>query len=164
MEPKHLVLLRHAKSSWDDPNLADHDRPLNRRGQRAATSVGHYFRTQGILPDLVLCSSALRTRQTVQLLQLAPHVEVLIEDGLYGTGPGELLARLRGVGDAVTSLLVVGHNPTIQELAITLTDDQERLQSFPTAALADLRIPVATWAGIGPTVATLDRFVTPESD
>lgn len=161
MELKRLVLLRHAKSSWDDPQLDDHDRPLNPRGERAAARVGRCLRDQGIAPDLVLCSSSLRTRQTLQLLQLDPTVQAVIERGLYGAAAGELLDRLRYIDDAVTSVLVVAHNPGIQELAITLTDDLEGLASFPTAALADLRIPISAWAELRPGIATVAGFTSP---
>lgn len=161
MERKHLALLRHAKSSWDDPNLDDRDRPLNQRGQGAADRIGHHVRDRAMVIDLVLCSSSRRTRQTLDLLQLPPQVEVLVEDELYDATAGDLLGRLHRVADAVTSVLVIGHNPAVQELAIELTGDQERLEAFPTAALADLRVPMATWDDLRPGIATLHEFVTP---
>ena len=93
-----LLLLRHAKSSWDDAGLADHDRPLAKRGRRAAERVGAYLRTSDLLPDLVLCSSARRTQETLELLALGDR-EVRIEEGLYGAVEHELLDRVRQLSD-----------------------------------------------------------------
>jgi phosphohistidine phosphatase len=160
MDPKRLVLLRHAKSSWKVADLADHDRPLNPRGRRAAAEVGHYLRQQAIVPALVLCSSATRTRQTLDLLQLAADSQVSVEDAIYGASAGELLARLQRVSPAVPSVLVIGHNPGMQDLAVALTADDDRLGSFPTAALADLDV-AGSWAGLRPGAATLRAFTTP---
>jgi phosphohistidine phosphatase len=161
MDARNLALMRHAKSSWDDPAQADHERPLNPRGRRAATRMGRYLRDEGIVPDLVLCSSARRARQTLELLSLGPRVDVSIEEELYGAGAEAMLARLRRIGDAVSSVLLVGHNPGTQELALALTDEDPRVVSFPTAALADLRLRSDTWADLGPGGATLHAFVMP---
>ena len=163
MKSRHLALLRHAKSSWDDPDLDDHDRPLTGRGRRAAASIGKYMRRKGIVPDLVLCSSATRAVQTLKLLQLGPGPEILIEDELYGASVAEMLARLRRVPDRVASVLLIGHNPGIFDLAVTLADDQQSIDAFPTAALADLRLPLDSWADLFPNVATVHAFVTPRS-
>jgi phosphohistidine phosphatase len=162
MEPRHLVLMRHAKSSWDDRNLDDHDRPLTARGRRAAGRVGDYLRHNGILPDVVLCSSATRTVQTLELLDLGAHPEVVVSDDLYGCGPGEMLARVRQTADPVASVLLIGHNPGIHELAVSLIGDPEAIPSFPTAGLADLRAPIRTWSDLHPGVATLHAFITPK--
>src|ERR1700694_3517154 len=107
MEPKRLVLLRHAKSSWKVADLADHDRPLNSRCRKAATGVGEYLRHEGIVPALVLCSSAVRTRQTLELLQLGAESEVSVDDAIYGASAGELLARIQRVRATVTSVLAI---------------------------------------------------------
>jgi phosphohistidine phosphatase len=109
----------------------------------------------------VLCSSAARTRQTLELLQLQTQLEVSVEDALYGASAGELLVRLRRITPPVASVLLIGHNPGVQDLALTLTNDDERLASFPTAAMADLRVAVASWADLRPGVATLHAFTTP---
>jgi phosphohistidine phosphatase len=161
MEPKRLVLLRHAKSSWKDADLADHDRPLNSRGRQAAVAVGRYLHQQGISPTLVLCSSATRTRQTLELLELDRGPELSVEDELYGASAADLLLRVQRITAGVTSALLIGHNPGVQDLAATLTGDDERLASFPTAALADLRVPVTRWADLRPGGATLLAFATP---
>ena len=161
MERKRLALLRHAKSSWADSGLADHDRPLTQRGRRAATRVGQYIRDEGIMPELVLCSSACRTLQTLDRLHLDAGVEVSVEDELYGASAGELLRRVRRIAETVTTALVIGHNPGIQDFAINLADDTARLGSFPTAALAELHVPTGTWDQLGEGGAILHAFVTP---
>jgi phosphohistidine phosphatase len=159
---KRLALLRHAKSSWAHPDIADHERRLNARGRRDAARVGVYLRQEGIAPDLVLCSSAVRTRETLGLLGLlAP--EVLVEDDLYGASVAELIGRLRRVGDPADSVLLVGHNPGIEDLAGSLAAEPERLTSFPTAALADLWVPIAAWDELRPGVAAINAFVTPSA-
>jgi phosphohistidine phosphatase len=159
---KHLALLRHAKSSWSDAHLDDHDRPLAPRGRRAATRVGLYMRQQRIAPDLVLCSSATRARQTLDLLDVAPNAEVLVEDELYGATATVLVARLRHVGDNNRSVLLVGHNPGIQDTAISLARNPEALtDKFPTAALADLLLPNAAWKELRPGIARLQALVVP---
>jgi phosphohistidine phosphatase len=161
MESRRLVLLRHAKSSWADAGLADIDRPLSSRGRRAATLVGRYIRDHRIRPQLVLCSSAARTRQTLERLRIDPDAAVAVEDELYGAGAQELLGRLRRITATVGTVLLIGHNPGIHDLAISLAGDPSRLGSFPTAGLADLDIPTGTWDQLGPGKAALHAFVIP---
>lgn len=164
MAPKHLALLRHAKSSWSDSHLDDHDRPLTPRGHRAATRLGLYLRQEGIQPDLVLCSSAARARQTLGLLGLATAPEVLVEDELYAAAAAMVLARLRRVSETAQSVLLIGHNPGIQDAAISLASDPEDLVgTFPTAALADLRLPIVTWQELCPGIARLHALVVPRN-
>jgi phosphohistidine phosphatase len=159
---KRLVLLRHAKSSWADADLADHDRPLNRRGRRAATVVGHHLRDAGLVPDLVLCSSAVRARETLGRLGLAATTDVSVEDPLYGADATELLARLVTVPDSIGSVLVLGHNPGVEDLARLLVADRHTVpERFPTAAVADLRLSIGRWTEIAPRVGRLHGFVTP---
>jgi len=163
-----LYLLRHAKSSWDDAALADHDRPLAPRGLRAGATIARHLREQGIAPDLVLCSSALRTRQTLELVaegfgtDAAP--EVVIESGLYEASAEDLLARVRRVPDGIGSVMLIGHQPAIQDLALALVSsasDRERLGGkFPTAALATLAVPGA-WRDFATGSARLESMVKP---
>ena len=163
---KTLFLLRHAKSSWDDPNLADHDRPLAPRGRRASRLIAAYLRTQRITPAQVRCSSSARTRETLARISpgFAGEVEAEIEDDLYGASAGELLARLRKVSSTVESLMVIGHAPALPELARRLAGrgaDLERLRGkFPTAALATLSFE-GSWQGLEPGTAELVGFVKP---
>jgi phosphohistidine phosphatase len=157
-----LHLLRHAKSSWDDQTLADHERPLAPRGLKASQRIADHVAKTGIAPELVLCSTALRTRQTLAALLpvLGGDVEIRLEDALYGAGPHEVLARVRAADDTVSSLLVIGHNPTLHELALFLSGQTEALDRFPTGALASLAFPTA-WADLGEGGAELEGFVVP---
>src|SRR5262245_29809534 len=113
-----LHLLRHAKSSWDDPALPDHERPLAPRGRRDAKLIADHLLRERIAPELVLCSPALRTRQTLELVR--PPGTIELEDALYGASSEELLARLRTVPGSVESVMLIGHNPGLQDLALDL--------------------------------------------
>ena len=161
---ERLVLLRHAKSSWADPDLDDHDRPLKGRGRRAAGIVGAYLRDAGLVPDVVLCSSATRARQTLALLALPDATQVYVEDELYGASPNEVLTRLRLVPDEVASVLLVGHNPTLEDLLDLLVDAGGSLPDrFPTAAVAEVGLAIARWSDFAPHVGRLGSFVTPRA-
>src|SRR2546429_3818998 len=120
--PKLLYLLRHAKSDWDDPALPDKDRPLAPRGRKAASALAGHIERSGISPALVLCSPARRTMDTLRLISgsFQDPVEILVEDELYGAPMGELLRRLRRVPAATPSVMLIGHNPAIHELALAL--------------------------------------------
>jgi phosphohistidine phosphatase len=159
-QTRTLLLLRHAKSSWDDPSLADHDRPLAPRGRRAAKRIGKLLRDQGIEISLVLCSSARRARETLELAQ--PVGEVQVEQELYGASARQLLERIRRVPDEVNSLMLIGHNPAIEELALGLAADRSELEGakFPTGALATFTVN-GPWQGLAPGEATLTGFVKP---
>ena len=104
---KRLFLLRHAKSSWDDPGLDDHDRPLAPRGRRASAVIAEHLRQERIAPALVLCSSARRTRETLERVMPLDQAEVRIEGELYGASPKDLLQRLREVPDEVDSVMLI---------------------------------------------------------
>lgn len=164
MPSKRLALLRHAKSSWNDPSLDDHDRPLAPRGRRAATRMGQYIDESGLVPDLVLCSSATRARETLDLLRLPSDTEIVIEDELYGASATLLVARLRRVGDAASSVLLIGHNPGLQDAAVNLAGNPDAVErEFPTAALAEFLVPTPHWEDLGPDVTELKTLTTPRS-
>jgi phosphohistidine phosphatase len=161
-----LLLLRHAKSSWDDPSLADHERPLAPRGHRAAESMADHLRSSVPKPDLVLCSSALRTRETLDRMSKAlGDAEVVVDDDLYGADDDVLLERLRGVPDRFETVAMIGHNPGIHDLAIALAGsgaDLGRMRAkFPTGALAVLEFD-GPWGELAPGEARLEAFVTPK--
>ncbi len=161
-----LLLLRHAKSSWDEPSLADSDRPLAPKGRKAAARIGEHLRAEGLTAELVLCSSALRTRETLEALASAfEDAQVLIEDRLYGAGDDDLLARLREVPDSVTTAALIGHNPGAHDLALSLVrsgKDLRRMRNkFPTGALAVLDLD-GTWSALAPGGAKLASFVVPK--
>lgn len=144
---KTLLILRHAKSSWDDPALADHDRPLNKRGKRDAPRMGQLLRDQGLTPDLVISSSAKRAAKTAQAVAEASGYEgeILLRDELYAAEPEAYIGVLKRLGEAHESVLVVGHNPGLEELVDLLTGESLHL---PTAALAQVSLPVEEWTDL----------------
>jgi phosphohistidine phosphatase len=163
---RRLFLLRHAKSSWKQPELADHDRPLAKRGRRAADAIARHMREQDIAPELVLCSTARRARETLERIQPAlATAPVRHEPELYGASAAELLERVRGVPDGVASVLLIGHNPAIAQLALDLAGPSPQRDDlgakFPTGALATLVVPAASWRGLGRDGAELVAFVRP---
>jgi phosphohistidine phosphatase len=161
---RHLYLLRHAKSSWDDPGLPDHDRPLAPRGEKATARIAEHVRSEGIAPELVLCSTAQRARETLGPLLpvLAGDVEIRVEGALYEAGVYELLTRLREVDDRIGSVLVVGHNPTLHALALGLTGRGDALDRFPTGALASVTFTGA-WADLAEGAGELEDYFAPRA-
>jgi phosphohistidine phosphatase len=163
---KRLLLLRHAKSSWDDPGLPDHDRPLAPRGHRAAERMAEHLGSNVPHVDLVLSSSALRTMQTLERMTEAfGGAEIAVEDELYGATDDELLERLRRVVEADETVALIGHNPGIQDLGIALAgrgEDLDRMRAkFPTGALAVLEFD-GPWLRLSKGGARLASFVTPK--
>jgi phosphohistidine phosphatase len=166
---RRLLVLRHAKSSWGEPALADHDRPLNARGERAAALVGARLAQSPQLPDLVLCSTAVRARETAArvLAALPEPPPVRFEEVLYLADPCVWIERLQRVDDTVGCVLVVGHNPGLEDLVAALLGDakesaRRRLaHGLPTAALAELELPIATWAALERGVGRLVAFTRP---
>jgi phosphohistidine phosphatase len=159
-ELNRLLLLRHAKSSWDDPTLADHDRPLAPRGRTAARRIGKHLRREGVRVSLVLCSSARRARETLDLV--GPEGAIEIEPELYGASAEQLLARLQRVSDEVDSVMLIGHNPGIGDLAAALAGrpDDLAVGKFPTGALATLTA-AGPWRALNPGCAELKALVRP---
>jgi phosphohistidine phosphatase len=166
-----LLLLRHAKSDWSDTGLADRDRPLSKRGRESAPVVGRHMTEQGWIPDLVLSSPAARTRQTVGLVldRLGTSPNIIFDESLYDFGGGEgLLASIQEHGGKVPTLMVVGHNPAMERLAMMLAghgDADLRAameRKFPTAALAVIEFEAKAWAAIKPGKGTLVAFLTPK--
>jgi phosphohistidine phosphatase len=164
-----LYVLRHAKSSWNDPTIPDHDRPLAPRGRRATKVITKYMIGRGITPELVLCSSAVRARETLAGIEraLGPYVEVRVEDQLYGASGGALLRRLHLVGDHVTSVMLIAHNPGLGDLAVGLVGTGGRrlltklADGLPTAALVVIRLSPDKWSDIGWGDAELVDFALP---
>ena len=167
---KRLFVLRHAKSSWDDPALDDHERPLAPRGRRAVEAIAAHLSAAGIDPELVLCSSSRRTRETLAGVGVAG--EHLIEPALYGASCEEIMARLRQLPPDVSSVMLVGHNPAAQILVLRLTnhdghgvEDPARDQvkrKFPTGALATLAFD-CEWSELAPGCARLEEFTSPKA-
>jgi len=163
-----LYLLRHAKSSWSDSGVSDHDRPLAKRGREATVVLARHMSKAGVAPAIVLCSTATRAQQTLDGVKSAfdDDVAVWSDPGLYGADHGELLSVLRELPATVPSAMVIGHNPGLQDLALTLAGDGDRTAlarlhgKFPTGALATLSVP-DTWAALGRGTATLQVLVVP---
>lgn len=166
-----LGLLRHAKSAWDDPTLDDFDRGLSPRGIKAAPLMGKTMRKLGLRPDLILCSTALRTRATLALvlpeLKL-PAADVRYDERLYLTPPVTLLDVLADVPADKPAVLMVGHNPGLHALALELTGSGERqartelATKFPTAALAVLTFEATSWRDVRAGSGRLVQFLTPK--
>ena len=167
MTSRTLYLLRHAKSSWSDDDVADHDRPLAPRGEEAVERLRRHLADAGIAPDLVLCSSARRTVMTLDGVAPAiPDATVLVEPGLYGASSDRLLRRLHDVDHTVASVMLIGHNPGLELLAHLLigrgaADLRRRAEAkFPTGALAELAFEGA-WRNLARGGASLESFVVP---
>jgi phosphohistidine phosphatase len=166
---RKLVLLRHAKSAWPE-DVPDHDRPLAGRGRRDAPAMGRWLHAAGHVPDRVLCSTARRARETWQLAQpeLGADPPVSFERRVYQASAAELLGLAREEPPAVKTLLVVGHDPAIHDLALMLAGRGpapqaalERMRAkFPTGAVAVLDL-TGSWGQLGPGKARLTEFVAP---
>jgi phosphohistidine phosphatase len=166
---KRLFVLRHAKSSWENPGLDDHERPLAPRGVHALALMSEHMRAAGINPELVLCSSSRRTRETLEGIGVA--AEQLIEHELYSASAGEVLERLRRVPEGIGSAMLIGHNPTIQMLVLRLASHDKAddgafkravvERKFPTGALATLEFDRG-WDELAAGCARLVEFVTPK--
>lgn len=165
-----LSILRHAKSNWDDPDLSDHERPLSKRGTKAAAEIGRHITRSGGWPQLIISSDSVRTRATVSLIlnELdAPPPEVIYDEKLYLAPPATLLERLRRVKQGPNRVMLVGHNPGLHALALSLTGsgDRKTLQKmamkFPTGALAVISFENNDWSAIKPAGGTLEAFTTP---
>jgi phosphohistidine phosphatase len=166
---KRLFVLRHAKSSWENPGLDDHERPLAPRGWRAVEVMSGYLRSSRVEPQVVLCSTSRRTRETLD--GIAVGGEHLIEPALYSATCDEVLSRLHQLPDHVASAMLIGHNPTVQMLVLRLTkhgasglDDPRReamKRKFPTGALATLSFDCA-WSELAAGRTRLEDYVTPK--
>jgi phosphohistidine phosphatase len=167
---KRLILFRHAKSDWPE-GVDDHDRPLSDRGKKAAPVMGVYLEKNKLVPDLVLVSTARRAQETwaraCKAIKTAPPVKNTRE--VYEAGFTKLLDVIRATGPEVRTLMIVGHNPGLEDLARRLMKDaggepgQRLREKFPTAAMAMLSFELADWKDIAGETGSLDRFVTPKS-
>jgi phosphohistidine phosphatase len=141
---KTLLVLRHAKSSWNDPALDDHERPLNKRGRRDGPRMGELLRQHGLIPELVISSDAVRARLTAEAVAKAARYtgKILLDKDLYAASPADILSVLRKIPANAEAVMIVGHNPGLEELVEQLTGEQ---QDFPTAALAQIVLPIDQW-------------------
>ncbi|GLQ05102.1 SixA phosphatase family protein [Sneathiella chinensis] len=168
-----LTLLRHAKSSWEDLSLGDIDRPLAPRGKRDAVTMGKFLLQQELAPELVICSPALRTRETLARLHpfMPKDVEVRFDKMVYSAGMGSgLITLAKGLEDAVRHVMIIGHNPTMHELALSLVDwtseelalQQKVRRKFPTAALACIEFSGSDWSSLERGQGRLVCYGTPK--
>ena len=161
---KRLILTRHAKSSWDDPLMSDHDRPLNERGKTAAADLGEWMSSRGYVPGQVLCSDALRTRKTWSGIAPAlPGTPILdLKPALYHAGPDVMLAVLRhATADVV---MMIGHNPGIAEFAhriVARAPVNPEFQRFPTGATLVCDFAAESWADVDWGQGSVDDFIVP---
>ncbi|MEM6491038.1 MAG: histidine phosphatase family protein [Pseudomonadota bacterium] len=166
-----LYLFRHAKSDWDDPSLDDYDRPLAPRGRRAAPAMGRWMAAAGVAPDLVLCSTAARAQQTALLAfeAAAWPPRVIYRPALYLTDSERILSIIQAEGGPTASIMVIGHNPGLHDLALRLSAGEESgardqiADKFPTAALATIQFGAASWMAVGAQAGRLTQFQTPRN-
>ncbi len=165
--PRHLLLLRHAKSAWDSPAQSDFDRPLAKRGRHDAPRIGAWMKDQGLIPDRVIASPALRACQTIEGLNERLGLDrdrIIWEPRIYAAGVDALLAALGACPKATRTLLLLGHNPGLEDLLTFLVDAIETPASgklLPTGSLAELRIPGEDWHGLTVGCALLRRIIRP---
>jgi len=172
-----LWLLRHAKSAWDDPELDDFARPLSPRGKKACRALARHMAERSLMPDLVLCSPATRTRQTWERLEkrlsadqpprVPGEARIRFDPSLYLADSRTLLALVRAAPTAIRELLLVGHNPGLEEFAAELAgssagDALTRLkEKYPTGGLAELTFTAKSWGQVAPKAGFLASFVVP---
>ena len=142
---KILLLLRHAKSSWKNPGLADINRPLNKRGKRDAPRMGMFIRDQDLVPDIILSSPALRARKTAQavFIESGYENEIEIHEDFYPGDPYAFIESLTEMADQINKALIVAHNPGLEEFLDVLTGESARM---PTSALAQISLPINSWS------------------
>jgi phosphohistidine phosphatase len=157
---KTLFLLRHAKSSWKDETLADFERPLNRRGKRAAETIGSYLKAKASVPELILSSPALRARETLELVIKAAKwiTEVRYDQRIYAASATRLAEVVCQIESDRKVAMMVGHNPGLQELLFLLTGNNEQL---PTGSVAKIAVKTTKWTNAADKPATLEWLVKP---
>jgi phosphohistidine phosphatase len=158
---KILFLLRHAKSSWDDPNLSDFDRPLNKRGLKTAPKMGAVMRKRKLQPDLILSSPAARAKETTRLVCEAAGLttEVQYDQRIYEASVDRLLKIVSLIDESANTALLIGHNPGFEELLTALTGESQRM---PTAALAYIELEVEKWSNVSAGSGKLAWLVKPK--
>lgn len=159
---KTLYLLRHAKSSWNNSSLRDFDRPLNERGRADAPVIGKHLASENLSGPLVICSPALRTRETADLILRNANLDVepRFDDRIYEASPRDLLQTIIDIDDEKPVAILIGHNPGFEELLSFLTGETRQM---PTCALAKIVFDVVSWNDVKASDGTLEWVVTPKS-
>jgi len=158
---KTLCILRHAKSSWENAELPDFDRPLNERGRRAAPLMGDLMKTTGFQPDVILSSSAKRARETAALVKEAADFrsDIQFDERIYEASPARLLEIVAAQNENIESILLIGHNPGLEGLLRFLTGES---QPMPTAALAVIDLETDRWSELSPASGNLRVLIRPK--
>ncbi len=160
---KQLVIVRHAKSSWDDMSLDDHDRPLNKRGHRNGPDMGNRMKERNIIPDLMITSSARRAMDTCSYLAGAlgySESDIIVDPALYHSSTSEIFKVIRAVDDSVNTLYIFGHNPGFTSFANTLNNTN--IYNIPTAGIVVSEISANTWSAVAPGSGTELLFDYPK--
>ena len=160
---KILYVLRHAKSSWDDTDLADFDRPLNDRGRRSAPFIGELMKKAGFEPDIIYSSPAVRARETARLVKEAAEfaTDIKLNERIYEASPHALQLVASSIDDRFRSAMIVGHNPGMEGFVSLLTG---RLEPMPTASLALIELDIAGWEQIGHSKGFLRQIFRPKDE
>lgn len=158
---KTLFVMRHAKSSWDNADLSDFERPLNERGLRTAPLMGKFMREQDLIPDLIIASTAKRAVQTAESVKKSAEFlcETRFEKRIYEAGISTLLYLLAEIDDKFSKVLIVGHNPSFENLVGILSG---QFAAMPTATLAEISLDIKNWREISTNCGTLKKFIRPK--
>lgn len=168
---KTIYFLRHAKSDWSDSTLSDHARPLNARGRRAAAKMGALMHRLGVAPEIVLCSTAERAKETLERVMSAGEFDwaVSYERGLYGASADAILSIIRAQNFEHENLMLVGHNPGFEDIILGLSGAEETegdllriKRKYPTAAFSVIDFDVDTFAEVGLGSGCLTQFIKPK--
>jgi len=157
---KTLLLMRHAKSSWDEAGLADFDRPLNDRGRRAAPFMGEVLRREGLVPDVIVSSPAERARQTTDSVVAAGDFDrrIVFDENIYEASANALRQVAERLEESAGSAMLVGHNPGMEDFIRYLTGE---IEPMPTAAVAVISLEVETWADVTGRCGRLEMVLRP---
>ena len=160
---KTLYILRHAKSSWDDHSLTDHERPLNERGLRTAPFIGGLMKERGLVPDVIVSSPAMRAKQTAELVREAAgfEPEITFNERIYEASVSTLIAVITELDNEADRVLLVGHNPGAEGLIYYLNGE---IAPMPTAALAIIELEIGSWAEIDGGRGTLKQVIRPKDE
>jgi phosphohistidine phosphatase len=144
---KSALVLRHAKSSWKHPDLADHERPLNKRGKHDAPSMGRLLKRERLVPEIIISSTAIRARSTAEAVAKASGYKgkIILNKSLYSAGPDAYLGEMHDLSDEYIRVLIIGHNPGLEELVEMLTGE---IHLMPTCSLAHMKLHVDKWSDI----------------
>lgn len=158
---KTLFVLRHAKSSWDFPHLSDFERPLNKRGEKAAPLMGKVMREREFVPEIILSSPAMRAKTTANLVKESAEcsAEIILNRSIYESGTNNLLYIISEISDAYESVMIVGHNPTFEGIVQILSGEYQRM---PTAALAIIDLNIESWSDTKPNCGNLREVLIPK--